>query len=311
MDRFLDLVGKSSIRSVSYEQFHLTPEPILKRMVEANKRTSITLSPESHDIRISKLSGRGVYSNEQLEAWIEKALAIGIYNIDIWYFIGMPEQDRASVDQTVEYCHRLLRLFQRKRVNPMLCPMIPFLDPASTFFEHPQKNGYRVFFRTVEEHRRGMERASIINRINYETKWLRREDLVYTGFAAISNLMQAKAECGFMRRPLVATYNGKIADALSMIKVVHAADCIANPKERTLELEKLGGEIERRNRTIFHSGVSNQAFPVNRQIGSRWFDEMGWQPATIESYAAARSAARVSKRPTGWGRDAVTPPGRS
>ena len=107
-----------------------------------------------------------------MEAWIERALEIGIHNIDVWYFIGMPEQTPDSVFETVDYCAHLLRKFKGKNVNPMICPMIPFLDPASTFFEFPEENGYRVFFRTAEEHRRGMESASLFNRINYETKLL-------------------------------------------------------------------------------------------------------------------------------------------
>jgi len=101
-----------------------------------------------------------VYSNDEMEAWIERALDFGIAQVDIWYFIGMPEQPRASVLETVDYAERLLRRFKGANVNPMICPMIPFLDPASTFFEHPDEHGFRVFYRTVEEHRRGMERAS-------------------------------------------------------------------------------------------------------------------------------------------------------
>ena len=67
MDNFLDLVADTKLKSISYEQFFLTPEPILKRMAEANKNTTITLSPESHDVHVSKLAGRGTYTNEELE----------------------------------------------------------------------------------------------------------------------------------------------------------------------------------------------------------------------------------------------------
>jgi hypothetical protein len=49
----------------------------------------------------------------------------------------MPEQDESSVWETVEYAERLLKMFKGTNVNPMICPMIPFLDPASTFFERP------------------------------------------------------------------------------------------------------------------------------------------------------------------------------
>jgi clorobiocin/coumermycin A biosynthesis protein CloN6/CouN6 len=291
MDRFLDLVTQTKLRSISYEQFFLTPEPILKRMAAANRNTTITLSPESHDWRISKLAGRGTYTNQELEQWLGRALELGIHNIDIWYFIGMPEQDEKSVMDTVEYCIRLLKLFKGKGVNPMLCPMIPFLDPASTFFEYPDENGYRIFSRTAEEHRRGMESASLINRINYETKWLRREDLVYVGFKAIRRLMEAKAEMGALPKRMVSNYNAKIDDALDMIPRVHAADCLADPADRARALDELGDEILRRNDLIFFSGVANQSFPVNRAIGGRWFDEMGWPLEDLER--ANRSSAEA------------------
>ncbi|HKV80941.1 MAG TPA: cobalamin-dependent protein [Candidatus Sulfotelmatobacter sp.] len=292
MEGFLDLVRQTKLRSISYEQFFLTPEPTLKRMAEANKNTTITLSPESHDIRISKLSGRGTYTNEELERWLVRALEIGIRNIDVWYFIGMPEQDEKSVMQTVDYCIRLVKLFRGRGVNPMLCPMIPFLDPASNFFEYPEQNGYRLFSRTAEEHRRGMENASLINRINYETKWLRREDLVYIGFKAVRRLMEAKAEMGALPARVVNNYNRKIDDALDLIPRVHEADCLENADDRRRALAEFGDEILSRNQMILFSGVANQAFPLNRSIGGRWFDEMGWAPEVLERAARLSSPVR-------------------
>jgi clorobiocin biosynthesis protein CloN6 len=279
---FLDRVAETPFKAVSYEQYFLTPDDVLKRMVEANKRTIVTLSPESSDIHVAKLAGRGVYTNEQMEDWLEKALDYGVHQIDIWYFIGMPQQDAASVQRTVDYCRHLLKKFKNRPVNPMLCPMIPFLDPASTFFEYPDEHGYRVFHRTVEEHRCGMERASVLNRINYETKWLSRHDLVNVGFRAVKALMEAKGEFSALPKFCVRDYNAKIDDALAFIPVVHEVDNIANAGERARELEKLGDEIERRNQMIFRPSVMNQAFPVNREIGGRWFDEMGWDAETLE-----------------------------
>jgi clorobiocin biosynthesis protein CloN6 len=286
MEFFLDRVSESNFKSISFEQYFLTPADILKRMAQANRRTSITLSPESHDLRISRLSGRGTYTNEELERWLEQAFDFGIAQVDVWYFIGMPEQDEQSVVDTVAYCEHLLRRFEGKRVNPMICPMIPFLDPASTFFEFPEEHGYRVFHRTVEEHRRAMERASLIHRINYETRWLTRADLVRVGFQAVKRLMELKAEVGVLPPSWVKDYNAKVDDALEFISVVHDADSIGDSRERARRLETLGEDILRRNEMIFFSGVMNQAFPANRQIGGRWFDEMGWETEVLDASLA-------------------------
>ena len=42
---------------------------------------------------------------------------------------------------------------------------------------------------------------------------------------------------------------------------------------------------------ILFGGVMNQAYPVNRGIGGRWFDEMGWDPDVLK---AAQSPAEVA-----------------
>jgi clorobiocin biosynthesis protein CloN6 len=284
MHYFLEQIGKLKLKSISYEQYYLTPDDILEQMARSNQRTSITLSPDSHDLSVAKLAGRGVYTNEEMEAWIERALGIGIQQIDIWYVVGMPQQGPDSVYATVDSCHRLIEIFKGQRVNPMICPMIPFLDPGSTFFCHPAKNGYRIFHRSAEEHRRGMESASIINRINYETRWLSRQQLVEVGFQAVRQLMEMKADVGVLPRSLVQNFNAKIDDALKFIPEVHEVDCISDPKERTRQLDLIGDEILRRNNLILFEGVMNQAFPLNRQIGGRWFDETGWDPSLLERY---------------------------
>lgn len=274
MDYFLDQVTQTNLKSISFEQFFLTPERVLKRMAKTNKKVIITLSPESHDLRISKLAGRGVYSMEEMEKWIEKAVDIGINEINIWFFIGMPEQDKQSIFETVDYCDKLLKRFPGQGVIPLLCPMIPFLDPGSNFFENPQKYGYTTFFRTAQEHRQGMKRASLINRINYETKWLNRSELVYESYNAMRKLFEIKVERGLLPNAIVQNVIKRIDDAVEFLKVVHEIDCISDEKVRENELEKIAPEILKRNNGILFHGVSNQSLPINRTIGGRWFDEI-------------------------------------
>jgi hypothetical protein len=135
-----------------------------------------------------------------------------------------------------------------------------------------------------------MERASIINRTNYETRWLSRSDLVHVGFRAVRQLMEAKQELGFLPRSMVGEYNRKIDDALSFIDVVHRADCIEDAKSRLAALDELGDEIRGRNDLVLFGGVMNQAFPIYREVGGRWFDELGWDTDVLESARSAHAA---------------------
>jgi clorobiocin biosynthesis protein CloN6 len=278
---FLAGVEQASVRSVNYEQFFLPSDDLLKRMVNACKRTLITLSPDSHDLKVARAVGRGVYTNDELERWLEHALKVGVRKIDIWYFVGLPEQDERSVMETVEYCDRLLRRFKGK-ADPMICPLIPYLDPASTFFEQPKQYGYQLFCRTLAEHRAASNRASPINRMNYETRWLPRSSLYYVGFRAVRELMEAKARAGMFSKPRIRGFNARIDDAIAFTRVVHEADCISNELERAVELRRLGQEILRRNADVLYSGVIDQTYPIARQSVGRWCDELGWSSGQLE-----------------------------
>ncbi len=110
LHEYLDCVKEMGYKSVFFEQFHLTPEDTLKKMGSSTK-AFIMLSPESHDLEISKLAGRGVYSMEEMEEWIPRALDAGIAGIIIWFFIGMPLQTPQSVMDTVAYSERLPQRF--------------------------------------------------------------------------------------------------------------------------------------------------------------------------------------------------------
>jgi clorobiocin biosynthesis protein CloN6 len=251
-------------------------------MASSGKRVIVNLSPQSHNVRVSKLSGRGTYTMEEMEAWIEKALEYGISEIDIYFFIGMPEQDEKSVFDTVAYCQKLMERFNGRRVIPFICPMVPFLDPGSSYFENPDEWGFTVFYRTVEEHRRAMMRASLINRTNYETRWLSRYDLVNVSYRAIRDLFALKGEIGLFPAAVINPLVKRLDDAREFINVVHPIDCIENEEDRKKALREIGDEIRRRNNEIFTSGVVNQAFPINRKIGGRWYDELLWEESWIQ-----------------------------
>jgi len=282
LNAILDHMSRADLSSVMYDQFFLTSDAILRKMASASNRVIVNLSPQSHDVRVSKLSGRGTYTMDEMENWIEKALDYGVSEVDVYFFIGMPEQDEKSVFDTVAYCQRLMERYKGQRVIPFICPMVPFLDPGSSYFENPDEWGYTIFYRTVEEHRQGMMRASLINRTNYETRWLSRIDLVNVSYRAIRDLFALKGEVGLFPPAVIEPLLKRLDDALHFINVVHPIDCIANEEDRKKGLSEIADEIRRRNNQLFFSGVINQAFPINRRIGGRWYDEMLWDESVIE-----------------------------
>lgn len=266
LHRYLDAVKEAGYKSVSFEQFRLTPDDTLKKMGESTD-AYIMLSPESHDPKVSRASGRGTFTMEEMERWIPRALDAGIKGVMIWFFIGMPYQDRQSVLDTTAYAERLIRKFKGWGALPLICPMVPFLDPGSRFFEESERHGYRIFHRTLEEHRQAMVEPLWHRRLNYETEWLDRRAIQDVSYDAVARLIEVKAEYDV----LPATFAEPVLATIAETRLLLAE------MERALLLdgqlpEELKDTIRVYNRKIL-AYSSDQIVPVERPFGGRWFDD--------------------------------------
>ena len=266
MHAYLDAVREAGYSSVSFEQFNLTPLDTLKKMGESTD-AYIMLSPESHDPKISAAAGRGTYTMEQMENWIPRALDAGVKGVMVWFFIGMPYQDRQSVMDTIAYSERLIRKFGGWSALPLICPMVPFLDPGCRFFEQPEQHGYRIFHRTLEEHRQAMIEPLWHRRLNYETQWLSRRELQDVSYEAIKRLVEIKGEYGVL----------PAAFCRAVLATIDETRQLLGEMERALLLDgtlppALRDEIRTYNRKIL-AYSSDQIIPVRRPFGGRWFDD--------------------------------------
>jgi clorobiocin biosynthesis protein CloN6 len=266
MHAYLDAVREVGYKSVSFEQFNLTPADTLKKMGESTD-AYIMLSPESHDPKVSAAAGRGTYTMEEMENWIPRALDAGVKGIMVWFFIGMPYQDRQSVLDTIAYSERLIRKFGGWKALPLICPMVPFLDPGCRFFEEPEQHGYRIFHRTLEEHRQAMVEPLWHRRLNYETRWLSRRQLQDVSYEAITRLVEIKGEYGVL----------PVEFCRAVLKTIDETRQLLAEMERALLLDgKLPGglrdEIRSYNRKIL-AYSSDQIIPMRRPFGGRWFDD--------------------------------------
>ena len=266
LHQYLDTVKEMGYKNVSFEQFYLTDQETLKKMGQSTQ-AYIMLSPESHDPVISKLAGRGNYSMAEMEEWIPRALDAGIKGVMVWFFIGMPRQTPQSVLDTVAYSEFLLKKFRDKDVLPLICPMVPFLDPGSRFFEEPHQHGYRLFYKTLEEHRQAMIEPLWYKRLNYETVWMSRRELQDVTYEAIARLVTIKGELGV----LPASFCKEILTTIDETKFLLAQI------EHALDLDgKLPSDlrdvIRVYNRKIL-AYSSDQIIPAQRSFGGRWFDD--------------------------------------
>jgi B12-binding domain/radical SAM domain protein len=182
--------------TIVFEFFALPPASFLQDIDRCVRHWSMEFSPESHEQSVRDAQeGEAGYTTEDMEAIIKEAVRLRCSRIDIFFMIGLPAQTTASVRDTVEYCGRLFQLGD-KRLSCFISPMGPFIDPGSRGFEEPERFGYRLFARTLEEHRQLLIQPTWEYILNYETKWMTRRELVDATYDAAERLNELKVEHG-------------------------------------------------------------------------------------------------------------------
>ena len=242
--KVLRLLQKEKVKNqFILELFSPVSGDIIRQMGISCPRFCLEISPESHDPQVRRASGRH-YSNEALEQSIEDALSAGCSRMDVFYMIGLPKQTPKSVMETVDYCGYLMEKFKGdKRLSLFIAPLSPFLDPGSLGFEQPERHGYRIRFKTLEEHRQALITPSWKYSLNYETKWLTREQIVETAYEAILRLNRLKAKHGIISSQLAELGEQRIRAASEMM---HRIDDVLS-RGALQELSSLKAEVDRIN----------------------------------------------------------------
>ncbi len=197
-DRFLAACKERRIRNhVVVELFNgATPEYFQKLDSTFEGGWSIEFSPDSHDEKVRMALGKG-YTNEAIEKTIPAAFRNGCNRFDLFYMNGLPYQDRDSALYSVEAAERLWKSVNREDgLFIYNAPFAPFVDPGSRIFEEPEKWGYTLRARTLEEHRRLLDNPSWKHVLSYETKWMSRDDVAEVSYDAAIVLARKEMEAG-------------------------------------------------------------------------------------------------------------------
>ncbi len=235
-----------------FELFSPVSRGALQQMSLAAPGFCLEISPESHDYEIRKKAGRN-YTDEALEQMLSDALDVGCGRMDVFYMTGLPRQDVKSVMDTVDYCGYLMERFNGdKRLALFLAPISPFLDPGSLGYEQPDKYGYKVLFRNVEEFRQGLVSPSWKYSLNYETEWMTRDEIAESGYEAILRLVRLKARHGIVSDEVAEIGLRRIEEGREMM---HRIDEILAGDNAEEELVRIKPEVDRIN-----------AFPVSEKI---------------------------------------------
>ena len=200
------------------------------------------ISPDSHDEEIRKIMGKS-FTNEDMIKSIEYALSSGAARFDLYFMTGLPHQDKKSILETVDFCSKVYeRLGWDSRFAPFISPMAPFLDPGSRAFENPEKFGYKLLFKTLKEHIEAITMPSWKYILNYESRYITKDDLVYATYEAALGLNQLKAKSGSISEKVMQDNKSRTDRAIQIMKRIDEIMKIEDNDLREKKLSELGKE---------------------------------------------------------------------
>ena len=244
--RFFDAI-RGFREPVMLELFSPASREFLEQMAEAMPNFTLEVSLESHDPVVRYAFGKH-YGNEPMERTIADALDLGAKRLDVFFMSGLPQQTPGSVMETIDYCEELLKRFGKDgRLAPFISPLAPFLDPGSRGFENPAEHGYRLFARTLEEHRQRLVAPSWKYVLNYETEWMTRDQLVDVTYAAGKRLNRIKAEYGLLPMAQAQATEQRIDRATALMSEIDRLVGSTTPAELSQEMERLKSEVDQVN----------------------------------------------------------------
>ncbi len=167
---------------IFFEFFEPPDEWFYNKVAENFNSFCFEMSPDSHDETIRQKMGKR-FTNTELIKSIKYALKKGAGRYDLYFMTGLPLQTGESVMQTVEFCRKLYEdLGWDKRFMPFISPMAPFIDPGSRAFENPEEFGYKITKRTLAEHIGAITQLSWKHILNYESRFLSKDEMVRTTY---------------------------------------------------------------------------------------------------------------------------------
>ena len=223
-EAFIRGLSRIKLRNpIGFEFFKPPTEEFYQLLNENLDDYSVEISAESHDDSVRAAFGKPHYTTAELEESIQAALRNGCKRFDLYFMTGIPTQTAASVLGTADYIESLYgKVDNDPRLLAFSSPMAPFLDPGSMVFDDPDKYGYTLRAKTLEEHRQLLLQPSWQHIMNYESHSLPAAEMVDTTYEVGLQLNRMKGRIGIITPEVAEVTERRIHDARAAMAAIDA-----------------------------------------------------------------------------------------
>lgn len=278
---------------IIFELYYPADDRFFAMIQESVSTWSVELTLESPDEDLRRINGKFPWPNAIIEDTIDKALAHGCRTLDVFFMVGLPHQRYSDALAIPDYCESLIRRFGADgRLRPFVAPLGPFLDPGSRAFEDPGF-GYRLFSRTLDDHRKALMENGWQRMLSYETDGMKRDEIVRATYDVAERLNGIKRRYGLIDEPTFA----EVAAHLSIARLV-LAESERNGAKTPETQEQLNRYIQIANQaTMFGNDELKSPVRHRFRIGSAMARNLALGLLAEIGHAAARVFGRYDVAP--------------
>ena len=192
------------------------------------------------------------------------ALAHGCRKLDLFFMVGIPHQTYGQAMEAVDYYRHLLDRFGKGgKVHAYVSPLSPFLDPGSRAFEDPSF-GYKVRYRTLEEHRQALTQLSWKDMLSFETEAMSRDEIARASYQVAGELNELKYKHGLIDAATYAAVSHSLAAAEAVLTEIDRTATLP-PDKRAAALAVMRKQIQTANGAAL-CGVDELKWPLSQRF---------------------------------------------
>ena len=198
--------GHLDIDWLTFDIFSPVNEEFVSDIATIKKPITLYFCPESGLCSVRKTQGR-CYTNEDIVNTVQLCHRYHI-SVQIFFTTGLSGESKATISDTWELWEKLSSLdklaiskgvfkdFNNKLpiAGPIVGPEI--IDPGSLAFDFPDRYGYKILQKNLEESINSLSKPSWHNWLNFETNQLKADDLVELIFNSIEFAINNREGCG-------------------------------------------------------------------------------------------------------------------
>ncbi len=234
---------RAEIERLSLDLLVPANEDFIKSVAQIGRQVVMHICPDTGSEAVRRKLGRH-YTNEQLLKTVQICHQYGLA-VTCFFSVGLAGETPENVKQTWDLWNRMTEMDIKARVGgggPIAGPIV--LDPGSLAFDQPQKYGYKLLYKNLEEYVKGLSHPSWHHWLNYGTETLDTNAMVDLILSTVEFSIDQREKSGFFDENQAASERLRAGTDRVIVKEIDQIMLIKRKTEREAALTALKTKFE-------------------------------------------------------------------